>query len=106
VGIQPSVIIARGEHSLESEIKKKIAFFCDVPVEGVISAPDASTIYDVPLLFDGQGLTEYVMRTLRLEPKGEDLKEWKGFLENLKNPEKKVTTPPVGKNTNVRDRYR
>src|SRR2546426_5240174 len=78
MGIQPNVIIARGEHSLESEIKKKIAFFCDVPVEGVISAPDASTIYDVPLLFDGQGLTEYVMRTLRLEPKGEDLKEWKG----------------------------
>ena len=105
MGIQPSVIIARGEHSLESEIKKKIAFFCDVPVEGVISAPDASTIYDVPLLFDGQGLTEYVTRTLRLEPKGEDLKEWKGFLENLKNPEKEVTIALVGKYTHLKDSY-
>src|SRR3990170_1194884 len=53
MGIQPSTIIARGERSLDPEIKKKIAFFCDVPVEGVVSAPDASTIYDVPLLFDG-----------------------------------------------------
>src|SRR2546427_7167014 len=105
MGIQPSVIIARGEHSLESEIKKKIAFFCDVPVEGVISAPDASTIYDVPLLFDGQGLTEYVMRTLRLEPKGEDLTEWKGFLENLKNPDKEVTIALVGKYTHLKDSY-
>ncbi len=105
MGIQPSVIIARGEHSLESEIKKKIAFFCDVPVEGVISAPDASTIYDVPLLFDGQGLTEYVMRTLRLDPKEEDLEEWTAFLENLKNPEKEVTIALVGKYTHLKDSY-
>src|SRR5207247_1919201 len=75
-GIQPHVIIARGEHSLEPDIKKKIAFFSDVPVEGVISAPDASTIYDVRLLFDGQGLTEYAMKTLGLRAKGEDLREW------------------------------
>src|SRR3989454_2899576 len=69
MGIQPNVIIARGEHSLEPDIKKKIAFFTDVPVEGIISAPDASTIYDVPLLFDGQGLTEYIVKTLRLKPR-------------------------------------
>src|SRR5438128_545639 len=96
MGIQPNVIIARGEHSLEPDIKKKIAFFTDVPVDGIISAPDASTIYDVPLLFDGQGLTEYVVKTLRLEPKDEDLREWKDFLENLKNPDKEVTIALVG----------
>ncbi len=105
MGIQPSVIIARGEHSLEPDIKKKIAFFCDVLVEGVISAPDASTIYDVPLLFDGQGLTEYIVRTLRLEPKEEDLKDWKEYLENLKNPEKEVTIALVGKYTHLKDSY-
>src|SRR3989304_5925614 len=88
MGIQPSVIIARGERSLDPEIKKKIAFFCDVPVEGVVSAPDASTIYDVPLLFDGQGLTEFVMKTLHLEPRSEDMAEWKDYLEKLKSPEK------------------
>src|SRR5256712_10488206 len=78
MGVQPSAIIARGERSLEPEIKQKIAFFCDVPVEGVISAPDATTIYDVPLIFDGQGLTYYVLERLHLTRKGEDLKEWRG----------------------------
>ena len=105
MGIQPSVIIARGERSLDPEIKKKIAFFCDVPVEGVVSAPDASTIYDVPLLFDGQGLTEYVMKTLHLEPRSEDMAEWKDYLEKLKSPEKDVTIALVGKYTHLKDSY-
>ena len=104
-GIQPNVIVARGEHSLEPDIKKKIAFFSDVPVEGVISAPDASTIYDVPLLFDGQGLTEYVMKTLGLRAKAEDMREWKAFLENLRNPKKDVTIALVGKYTHLKDSY-
>jgi CTP synthase len=104
-GIQPHVIIARGEHTLEPDIKKKIAFFSDVPVEGVISAPDASTIYDVPLLFDGQGLTEYAMKTLGLRPKGEDLREWRAFLENLRSPKKEVTIALVGKYTHLKDSY-
>lgn len=104
-GIQPNVIVARGEHTLEPEIKRKIAFFSDVPVEGVISAPDATTIYDVPLLFDGQGLTEYVLKTLRLDAKSEDLTEWRQFLENLRNPKKEVTIALVGKYTHLKDSY-
>jgi CTP synthase len=104
-GIQPNVIIARGERSLEPDVKKKIAFFSDVPVEGVVSAPDASTIYDVPLLFDGQGLTDYIMKTLNLPAKDEDLKEWKAMLERLKNPEKEVTIALVGKYTHLKDSY-
>ncbi len=104
-GIQPNVIIARGERSLEPDVKKKIAFFSDVPVEGVISAPDASTIYDVPLLFDGQGLTDYILKTLNITAKDEDLKEWKAMLERLKNPEKEVTIALVGKYTHLKDSY-
>ncbi len=105
VGIQPSVIIARGERSLEPDIKKKIAFFCDVPVEGVISAPDASTIYEVPLLFDGQGLTNYVTEQLQLEKKAEDMEAWKEYLDRLKNPEAEVTIALVGKYTYLKDSY-
>ena len=104
-GIQPNVIIARGERSLEPDVKKKIAFFSDVPVEGVISAPDASSIYDVPLLFDGQGLTEYILKTLNLPVKEEDLKQWKAMLERLKNPEREVTIALVGKYTHLKDSY-
>ena len=104
-GIQPNVIIARGERSLEPDVKKKIAFFSDVPVEGVISAPDASSIYDVPLLFDGQGLTEYILKTLNLPVKEEDLKQWKAMLERLKHPEREVTIALVGKYTHLKDSY-
>src|SRR2546422_8546350 len=57
-GIQPNVIIARGEHSLEPEIKKKIAFFTYDPVEGIIRPPYTSPLYDVPLLLDRQRLSE------------------------------------------------
>src|SRR5438093_951088 len=95
----------RGDDPLEPEIKKNIAFFSDVPVEGVISAPDASTIYDVPLLFDGQGLTEYAMKTLGLRAKSEDMREWKAFLEDLKSPKKEVTIALVGKYTHLKDSY-
>jgi len=104
-GIQPNAIVARGERSLESDIKRKIAFFCDVPVEGVVSAPDALTIYDVPLLFDGQGLTEYIMGRLKLDAKAEDMEEWKEFLEGLKNPQGDVTIALVGKYTHLKDSY-
>src|SRR3989475_6973563 len=95
MGVQPSAIIARGERSLEPEIKQKIAFFCDVPVEGVISAPAAPTIYDVPLIFEGQGLTDYILERLHLDPKGQDLKEWRAYLERLKNPKGGGTIAPV-----------
>src|SRR2546426_570592 len=57
------------------------------------------------LLFVGQGLTEYIVKTLRLEPKDEDLREWKDFLENLKNPDKEVTIALVGKYTHLKDSY-
>ncbi|OGS50687.1 MAG: CTP synthase [Euryarchaeota archaeon RBG_16_68_12] len=105
MGVQPSVIIARGERSLEPEIKQKIAFFCDVPVEGVVSAPDALTIYDVPILFEGQGLTEYILERLHLAPKGQDLTEWRAFLERLKNPHGEVMIALVGKYTHLKDSY-
>ena len=105
MGVQPSVIIARGERSLEPEIKQKIAFFCDVPVEGVISAPDATTIYDVPLIFEGQGLTDYILERLHLDPKGQDLEEWRAYLERLKNPKGEVTIALVGKYTHLKDSY-
>jgi len=105
VGIQPGVIIARGERSLDPDIKQKIAFFCDVPVEGVVSAPDATTIYDVPLIFEGQGLTEYIFERLGLKEKGKDLEEWRAFLERLKNPKGEVTIALVGKYTHLKDSY-
>src|SRR2546428_4460890 len=105
MGVQPSVIIARGERSLEPEIKQKIAFFCDVPVEGVISAPDATTIYDVPLIFEGQGLTDYILERLHLDPKGQDLKEWRGGTQRLAKPKEEGTSAPPPADTHPKQWY-
>ena len=105
VGIQPNAIVARGEKPLDPEIKKKIGFFCDVPVEGVISAPDAPSIYDVPVLFEQQGFSDYLLKALEIAPAKEDLKEWKEFLSRLNGPTKEVEIAAVGKYTSLHDSY-
>jgi CTP synthase len=105
LGIQPHVVVARGERPLDPEIKRKIAFFTDVPTAGVISAPDATTIYDVPIILDDQGLTSYIMDRLRLEARKEDLTEWREYLERLKTPEGEVEIALVGKYTHLKDSY-
>jgi CTP synthase len=68
IGIQPDVIIGRSTAPLAEGIRKKIALFCDVPPEAVISAPDVPSIYQVPLLFEEQGLSDLLLRRLKLEP--------------------------------------
>ncbi|MBI4416041.1 MAG: CTP synthase (glutamine hydrolyzing) [Euryarchaeota archaeon] len=105
IGIQPSAIVARGDEPLHPDIRKKIAFFCDVPVEGVVSAPNAPTIYDVPILLDEQKLTDYIMKKLELEAKKEDLEDWRDYLDRLRDPERECTIALVGKYTHLRDSY-
>jgi len=105
VGIQPNVIVARSGRPLDSEIKKKIAFFCDVPVEGVISAPDAPSIYDVPILFEKQGVSDFLLNVLDLKGTGQNLTDWKEFINRIKNPTKEVEIAIVGKYTSLKDSY-
>ena len=105
IGIQPDFIVARGERPLEYEIKKKISLFCDVPLEAVISAPDTASIYQVPLLFEEQGLTDYLLRRLGIESKEKDMRKWKLFLDRLMNPKKEVDIAVVGKYTHLADSY-
>lgn len=105
IGIQPDAIVARGEKTLEYEIKKKISLFCDVPMEAVISAPDTTSVYQVPLLFEEQGLTDYLLRRLGIESKEKDLRQWKLFLDRLMNPKEEVNIAIVGKYTHLADSY-
>jgi CTP synthase len=104
-GIQPSAVVARAERELDEDTKAKVSLFCDVPREGVISAPDAPSIYDVPMVFEAQGLTEFITGRLALLATREDLEEWKAFLEALKNPEHEVEIAVVGKYTHLLDAY-
>src|SRR5256712_11923797 len=78
IGIQPDVIVCRTERPLSRAVKEKIALFCDVDVEAVIEALDATTIYEVPLILEREGLGEITVQRLRLGCGPPDLAEWEG----------------------------
>jgi CTP synthase len=106
VGIQPDIIVARCERPLEEGAKRKIALFCDVPLQAVISAPDAKSIYQVPIFLEEQGLTDYVLSKMNLkgQPPG-GLEDWKKFLGKVMNPKHEVKILLVGKYMEQRDSY-
>ncbi|MBI5000340.1 MAG: CTP synthase (glutamine hydrolyzing) [Euryarchaeota archaeon] len=104
-GIIPDAIVARATRPLDYEIKRKIALFCDVPLEAVISAPDAKSIYLVPLILEEQGLTEYLVKRLKLPERPGDLAKWMSFTERLSNPRGTVNVALVGKYTGLADSY-
>ncbi len=104
-GIHPNAIVARAPRPLDDDVRRKISLFCDVPTSGVVSAPDAGSIYEVPLILERQGLTEYLMDRLALESKQSDLEGWKAFVERVNNPEDEVEIALVGKYTHLKDSY-
>ncbi len=106
IGIQPDILLCRAEEPLPSELREKIALFCNVPSEAVISASDVSSIYEVPLMFHEGGLDDLVCEALGLETEDPDLAQWRGFVERVRHPEQRVQIAIVGKYTHVRDAYK
>ena len=98
-GIQPEIIIARAERPLDEKRKQKIAVFCSVRQEDVISAPDVESIYDVPLNFEKDNLSDILLAKLGLKSKkkNNDLKEWEEAAKRLRNASHKVRVGIVGK---------
>ncbi len=105
VGVRPDAIVARAPQPLDEATRKKISLFGDVPLEGVVSAPDAGSIYEVPLLLNDQGLPEYLLRRLALKGGGKDLEEWRAFVKRLREPSAEVEIALVGKYTHLQDSY-
>lgn len=105
IGIQPDVIIGRSTAALTEGIRKKIALFCDVPFEAVISAPDVRSIYQVPLLFEEQKLTKLMLERLKLSARARDLSEWQRFVDAVLHPQEQLRIALVGKYTMLRDSY-
>jgi len=105
IGITPDVIVARAKEPLEESIKKKISLFCDVPIEAVVSCPDARSIYEVPMILNDQGITDFIVERLQLDAKGPDLTEWRDFAHRIINPTKSVKIALVGKYTHLADSY-
>src|SRR5678816_4027453 len=75
-GIQPDAIVCRSDRPIPTRLKEKISQLCDVPEGGIVSAIDADTIYEIPLVLHDEGLDDYVCRTLRLDDRSPDLSEW------------------------------
>lgn len=106
-GIQPDILVCRTEHPLPNDIRKKLALFCNVNINSVIEARDASTIYDVPLLMLKEKLDERVLTKLKLPHKQEPkIDEWKDFLGKLKNPTNEVKIGLIGKYVELPDAYK
>jgi CTP synthase len=105
IGIRPTMIVARGPAPLAPEIKSKISLFCDVTPEAVISVPDQSLIYEVPLVLEAQGVGAYLTRLLGLPDREPDYVAWKQFLETYRRESSSLEVAVVGKYTDLRDAY-
>ncbi len=96
-GILPDIIIARSENRLDQKRKEKIGMFCNIPEKYVISAPDIESIYEVPINFEHDDLSQLILKKFRLPYKKTNLKKWFDLLEKIKNPIKKIKIGIVGK---------
>ncbi|MGH2407084.1 MAG: CTP synthase, partial [Candidatus Limnocylindrales bacterium] len=105
IGIQPDVIILRSDQPVTAEVRDKIALFTDVPIEAVIVAETAETIYEVPLLFEAQGLGDLIVRDLGLEAQPADLSAWRALVERIKRPKPELEVALVGKYIELPDAY-
>ena len=106
IGIQPDILLCRTDRFLSKEIKSKIALFCNVEEEAVITAKDVASIYEVPLVFSHEGVDSLVLRYLRLEAKDRDLRNWEEIVHRVYNPKAEVTIGIVGKYVEYEDSYK
>jgi CTP synthase len=105
IGIQPDILVCRSIQPLLPGIKEKLSEFCDVPVESVINAPDASSIYEVPLIMEREGLAMQAIDLLNLEQRTPDLTQWQSLVDRMQTSTQEVKIALVGKYTQLGDAY-
>jgi len=105
IGIQPDIIVCRSDHPISEGIRDKISLFCDVDQQAVIPLPTVSTIYEVPLVLQEEGLGQLVVDKLKLRAKQPDLSRWQELVEHLKTPREPVSIALVGKYVELQDSY-
>jgi len=106
IGILPDAIICRADHDVDDEIKNKISIYCDVPNDAVINLPTVSSIYEVPLILQEEGLGDQVARALRLDGGGSrDMAGWREMVAAIRAPKRTLPIAIVGKYVDLRDSY-
>ena len=105
IGIQPDAIVCRSDRPISGGLKRKVSLMCDVDEEGVVSAPDAPSIYDIPRVLHAEGLDAYVVRRLGLPFHDVDWSDWDDLLRRVHHPARSVTIALVGKYVDLPDAY-
>jgi CTP synthase len=106
IGIQPDILLCRSERFIPDDMKEKIALFCDVDVQAVVTARDVKSVYEVPVYFAAEGVDEIVLNLLHLDAPPRDLTRWKAMLERFENPTDEVSIAIVGKYVEYEDSYK
>ncbi|MFM7406857.1 MAG: CTP synthase [Cuspidothrix sp.] len=105
IGIQPDILVCRSDRPISIGLKQKLSEFCDVPVECVITSPDARSIYEVPVILEREGLAEQVLDLLQMQQRQPNLKQWETMVERMYNPKYSVEIAIVGKYVRLSDAY-
>ncbi|HEV3220654.1 MAG TPA: CTP synthase [Candidatus Acidoferrales bacterium] len=106
IGIQPDILLCRSDHFLSTELKSKIALFCNVAESRVISARDVDTIYDVPVELSREGLDDQLLKLLRMEAPPRKMQPWVDLVERIRHPNGEVRIGVIGKYVQLGDAYK
>jgi len=106
IGIQPDILLCRTDRFLDPDLKRKIALFCDVGEEAVITAKDVASIYEVPLVLKAEGLDGIVLKYLHLPESQSDMRPWEDLVNRIKHPIDELTIHVVGKYVGYEDSYK
>ncbi len=106
IGIQPDILLCRTESQLNDDLKRKIALFCNVEKEAVITAPDVENIYEVPLCLHDEKLDDILLEKLNIWTGAPRLEPWKELVQKVKHPEKKVLIGIIGKYVDLTESYK
>jgi CTP synthase len=106
IGIQPNILVCRSDRPIPKEMKRKIALFCNVEDNCVITAQDVETIYEVPIHLHAEGIDDRIVEALELKVSNNNLKVWETIVERIKHPAKNVTIALVGKYIDLKEAYK
>ena len=106
IGIQPEILLCRTDRALSKELKSKIALYCNIAPDCVVTACDVESIYEVPLFLHQEGLDDKIVELLNIWTRAPELSKWESLVQRIKHPKQEVTIAVVGKYVHLTDAYK
>lgn len=104
-GLQPNIIICRSTKPLPDSVRRKISLYSNIPYEAVVSSPDIETIYELPLLYEQQGLGDFLIKRLHMNVREPQYQDWRELINSFKNPQNIINIALPGKYIDIKDSY-